>query len=217
MFKVLNDLCTPSRGTKHSACVDLYASEDVILDAMETKLVGLGVCIDLDFNTIRRDFNSLTEDKKDMFKRVFKGTHYLQLMLRSSLGKKGLILPNGVGVIDMDYCDEIKLIIHNPNAFNTWEFDRYVGGVRIEDGVIVNGEYSLGEAQVKASAMFGNDENTAFKLKKRYYSIKKGDRIAQVTLIEHKSYLFNIETNEVRNGGFGSTDNINSEEDGRNL
>ena len=35
--------------------------------------------------------------------------------------------------------------------------------------------------------------------------IKKGDRVAQITLLEQKSYLFGIESEEERNGGFGST------------
>ena len=35
--------------------------------------------------------------------------------------------------------------------------------------------------------------------------IKKGDKIAQITLTEHKSYLFGIETDTERAGGFGST------------
>ena len=37
--------------------------------------------------------------------------------------------------------------------------------------------------------------------------MKKGDKIAQCTLLEHKSYLFGIESEEVRVGGIGSTDN----------
>lgn len=35
--------------------------------------------------------------------------------------------------------------------------------------------------------------------------IKKGQRVAQITLLEHKSYLFGIDTEEERTGGFGST------------
>jgi len=38
------------------------------------------------------------------------------------------------------------------------------------------------------------------------YEIKKGDRIAQITLLEHKSYLFGIDSEVKRDGGFGSTD-----------
>jgi len=36
-------------------------------------------------------------------------------------------------------------------------------------------------------------------------TIKKGEKIAQITLLEHKSYLFNINTDAERDGGFGST------------
>ena len=46
MFKVLTKGCEPTRGSKYSACVDLYASEEVVIGAGETKLVGLGVVID---------------------------------------------------------------------------------------------------------------------------------------------------------------------------
>jgi len=48
------------------------------------------------------------------------------------------------------------------------------------------------------------------KLVKRYgrtvVQIKKGDKIAQILLKEHKGYLLGIETEEERVGGFGSTD-----------
>ena len=37
------------------------------------------------------------------------------------------------------------------------------------------------------------------------YEINKGDRIGQITLLEHKSYLFGISSEEERDGGFGST------------
>ncbi len=41
---------------------------------------------------------------------------------------------------------------------------------------------------------------------KREFILKKGDRIAQISLVEHKSYLFGIESETKRDGGFGSTD-----------
>jgi len=46
----------------------------------------------------------------------FKLSHYLELHPRSSLRAKKLIA--GVGVIDLDYKDEIKIIIHNPVTYN---------------------------------------------------------------------------------------------------
>ena len=152
MFKVLTEGCTPTRGTKYSACVDLYSSEDVVIGAGETKIIGLGVAIDeIELREIELDYKN----------NRFLSSHYLQVALRSSLGKAGLIMPNGVGIIDMDYRDEIKVIIHNPINYDQYEFE-----------------------------------------------IKKGQRIAQITLLEHKSYLFGIESDVVRNGGLGSTDTV---------
>lgn len=170
MFKVLTKGCEPERGSKYSACVDLFASEDMVIGAGETKLVGLGVCVD--FQETDNDFVDYNSSNVVMPLWQFKKSHYLQLMLRSSLGKKGLILPNGVGVIDLDYEDEIKMIIHNP-IITTFESD----------------------------------------LKHQVFEIKKGDKIGQITLIEHKSCLFGIDTDVERNGGFGSTD----KGDGKNV
>ena len=185
MFKVLKKGCEPTRGTKYSACVDLFSSEDCVIRAGETKVIGLGVCIDLEkliensngmFYSQSFDSNNGgwidSQFNKELFDE-FQASHYLQLMLRSSRGKKGLILPNGVGVIDLDYPDEIKLIVHNPT-----QTDDYI-------------------------------ENQTDNLSQLYYSeyeIKKGDKIAQITMLEHKSYLFGIDTEVERTSGIGSTD-----------
>jgi len=176
MFKVLTKECEPKRGSKYSACVDLYASEDCMIGAGETKLVGLGVCIDLE--KLEKSLGFHTEYYNDEALGTFLYSHYLQLMLRSSLGKKGLILPNNVGVIDLDYKDEIKMIIHNPIVTITKDLELLGAEEYNEMGCGLNWEYK----------------------------IKKGDKIGQITLLEHKSYLFGIESDVERNGGFGSTD-----------
>jgi len=172
MFRVLVDGCKPTRGSKYSACVDVYASEDVFLGAGATMLVGLGIAIDdIDGfvkNEMKQRYGLCGLDLEEKaYCDAFKKSHYIQLMLRSSLGKKGLILPNGVGVIDLDYKDEIKMIIHNPMQFKKLDNKHLELGVDFE--------------------------------------IKKGDRIGQITLLEHHGYLFGIETEEERDGGFGST------------
>jgi len=177
MFKkVTEDAILPTRGSKYSACVDVYANEDVIIGAGETKLVGLGICIDL--NKLSKQlyevsYSYLLQSRNEVLINEFDNFlnyHYLQLMLRSSLGTKGLILPNGVGVIDLDYKDELKMIVHNPyTRFSTFN--------------------NSGRGALDCIA----------------YNIKKGDRIGQITLLEHKSYLFGIESEDERDGGFGST------------
>ena len=147
MFKILDEACKPSRGSKFSACVDLRAREDMQIEGGKTVLIPLGVSFNID---------EFIANSGAMFPTNFKSKHYLQLMLRSSLSKE-LIIANGVGVIDLDYKDEIMIRVHNP---------------------------SRGYGSVK---------------------ITKGQRVAQITMLEHKSYLFGIETEDERVGGFGST------------
>ena len=106
MFKVLKNGTKPTKGSKYSAAIDLYSSEDVIMYAGSTALIGLGVCIDLEQltenlaqirNTRRRmkkgnskaTEQSLVEIKKSALNK-FKKAHYIQLEPRSSLRAKGL-------------------------------------------------------------------------------------------------------------------------------
>ena len=117
MFKVLKDYCHPVRGTKYSAYVDLFSAEDYIIGAGETEVIKLGVKID--FDKLYKSWYFYTEQNNisgswDMYLR----SHYLEVALRSSLGVKGLIIANGTGKVDLDYPDEIGLIVHNPINLN---------------------------------------------------------------------------------------------------
>ena len=170
MFKILDEVCTPTRATQYSAMVDLYARESVVIGAGETKIVPLGVKIDLDLllkkymshpNRCSLDGNYKIAKELD-----FQNSHFLELHPRSSLRAKGLII--GVGVIDLDYPDEIGLIVHNPITWNDVDF--------------------ICKKQTPYEAHF-----------------KKGDKVAQCTLKEHKGYLLGIESDAERSGGFGST------------
>ena len=195
MFKILDGACTPKRGTKYSAYVDLFAREDVTIGAGETKIVKLGVKLDMDFfesmfNPDKLDFKTAkvgglySDDELRIQKHQlhnFLKSHYLEIALRSSLGAKGLIISNGIGIIDLDYPDEIGLIVHNPLQISSRKYENLVsGGVRY-----LNGSY----------------------VSNRGFAIKKGDKVAQCTLKEHKGYLMGYETETLRTGGFGSTDN----------
>ena len=115
MFKILDEKCIPKRATKYSAYVDLFAREDVVIGAGETKIVPLGVKIDL----IGLTNKLLIPSRSERFLRV----HYLEIALRSSLAVKGLIIANGIGIVDLDYPNEIGLIVHKPLSagedFNT--------------------------------------------------------------------------------------------------
>lgn len=117
MFEILKDYCQPVRGTKYSAYVDLFSAEDITIGAGETKIIKLGVKIDLD--SLYRSWYFYTEQNNisgswEMYLR----SHYLEVALRSSLGVKGLIIANGTGKVDLDYPNEIGLIVHNPIDLN---------------------------------------------------------------------------------------------------
>jgi len=189
MFKILDEVCTPTRGTKYSAAVDLRAREDVVIGAGKTALVPLGIKID---EILLRDIAVMhyamgqIPHRYDEVLDKFRKRHYLQLMLRSSLGKRGLILPNGVGIIDIDYKDEIMMVVHNPIIYI--------------DEII---DFNCDEDYIELDYMGVSDSDKY--VCSQEFTIKKGDRVAQITLLEHKSYLFDIDSNEVRNGGFGST------------
>jgi len=186
MFKkIKEDAKLPTKATKFSAGVDVYANEDCVICAGETAIVRLGIAIDLEMNAIDYNFIRYTDAEKNRVKNNFMASHYIQLMLRSSLGKKGLIIPNGVGTIDLDYKDEIKMIIHSPiiSANNT------TVAVKSDTVSITPNLNGIGDGV------------------EGRYSIKKGERIGQLILLEHKSYLFGIESEEERTGGFGSTGN----------
>ena len=178
MFKVLDEVCQPTRATKYSAMVDLYAREDVVICAGETKIVPLGVKIDTDFFTYeigKIDVSAggivTSPDNASEVINNFLKSHYLELHPRSSLRAKGLII--GVGVVDLDYNLEIGLIVHNP----------------LRTGQIHTG--------------YG-DKKLGIDIYK-FFEINKGDKVAQCTLKEHKGYLLGIESDTERSGGFGST------------
>lgn len=109
MLKETVSWCKPTKATKYSACVDLYAKEDIIIGAGCTSIVNLGVKIDL--GLIDREFLGINACKNDIacmqIWERFLRSHFLELHPRSSLRAKGLII--GVGVIDLDYVSHCKL------------------------------------------------------------------------------------------------------------
>lgn len=87
------DVALPAYHSAGAAAMDLVANEDVVVAPGEVRLVGTGLVV-----------------------RVPHG-YFLAIVARSSLPiKKGLIVANGVGVVDSDYCgpeDEVKVEVLN--------------------------------------------------------------------------------------------------------
>ena len=163
MFKVLDEVCKPTKGSKYSAAIDLNAREDIIIGAGETVKVPLGVKLDLE--EIINSNDEIYNNPDNFLK-----SHYLELEPRSGMRLKGITA--GTGIIDLDYKDEICIVFHNLLTF---------------------------KAIVKWIFSFGRNKSV--------FKISKGDKIAQILLKEHKTYLVGIESDEERTGGFGSTGN----------
>ena len=137
MFKVMEGGFEPVRSTKYSAYVDLFSAEDVAIGAGETKVIKLGIKLDLD--KLYRSWYFYTEQNNisgswDMYL----SSHYLEVALRSSLAVKGLIIANGIGIIDLDYPDEIGLIVHNPTKIAYEKAEDTSGYVECDDNFIIN-------------------------------------------------------------------------------
>lgn len=161
MFRVLDEVCKPTKGSKYSAAIDLYAREDVVIGASETVKVPLGVKLDLE--EIINSNDEIYNNPDNFLK-----SHYFELEPRSGMRLKGITA--GTGIIDLDYKDEICIVFHNLLTF---------------------------KAIVKWIFSFGRNKSV--------FKISKGDKIAQILLKGHKTYLTGIDTEEERTGGFGST------------
>ena len=101
---------------------------------------------------------------------------------------KGLI--SGTGIIDIDYKDEIEIILSNPIQYIDKVIDIEEGADYIEIDYLGSPSSREDGIEVKYSSSF---------------KIKKGDKIAQIMLKEHKTWLLGISTEDKRVGGFGST------------
>lgn len=182
MFKLIENGITPKIKTEYSSSSDLCTRVDVAIKPGETKIIPLGVKIDLSYferlqNEARLTFSemkALSYPQSDIDNCIesyenFLKSHFFELKLRSSLAaKKGLIINNGVGEIDADYPDEIGLIVHNP-------------------------------LRLKPDSNEIDFENII--------EFKAGDPVAQIKLMRHENDLSPKEykTFEKRIGGFGST------------
>lgn len=91
-YKKMNDgVPAPAYAKPGDAGMDLCATEDVMIWPGEWKKVGSGIAV-----AIPRGFVGL-------------------VVPRSGLGCKGLVLKNGIGVIDSGYRGEIGLTLYNNN------------------------------------------------------------------------------------------------------
>lgn len=104
------DLPTPKYATAHSAGMDLYAAEDVVIGPQYRVLVSTGISVKLPEG------------------------YEMQLRPRSGLAlKNGITLLNSPGTIDSDYIGPIKVILYNTDKFTEFKVNR---GDRICQAVV---------------------------------------------------------------------------------
>ena len=155
--KMHEDAVVPFKKHHNDAGFDLCAIEDIIIPPGETKVIKLGIGFDIP-----------------------KG-HMLQLCARSSISKKGLIISNGVGIIDEGYKGEVAIALHNPlHSALTQDF--------LDNGAaVVKKVVNLESGKL----------------------VRKGERIAQVVLVPvvypELEEVHELEESERGTGGFGST------------
>ena len=84
--KLDSEALVPTQGSAQAAGWDLYALEEVVVKRNVSSMIRTGLAI------------AIPEGWEG------------QIRCRSSLGKKGLIMPNGIGTIDSDYRGELMVL-----------------------------------------------------------------------------------------------------------
>ena len=119
MFKTINNGILPKRFSKYSAGFDVCSNEDIVIVAGETKLIGLGIAIDLQkyYECFDKSPNpsfeeAMKRDPQDFFFTRAMREYYLELHIDDRLVEKGLIAPPKI--VNLDCVDEIKMAVHNP-------------------------------------------------------------------------------------------------------
>ena len=84
--KLNSEAIIPTQGSPQAAGWDLYALEETIVKRNTSSMIKTGLAIAIPIG--------------------WEG----QIRCRSSLGKKGMIMPNGIGTIDSDYRGELMVL-----------------------------------------------------------------------------------------------------------
>ncbi|MAR93891.1 MAG: dUTP diphosphatase [Euryarchaeota archaeon] len=84
--KLSDDAKLPTQGSQQAAGWDLYALEETIVERRKSSMIKTGLAV------------AIPEGWEG------------QIRCRSSLGKKGMIMPNGIGTIDSDYRGELMVL-----------------------------------------------------------------------------------------------------------
>lgn len=186
MLKVIENCKTPTRGTQFSAGIDLYAREDITIEVGETAIIPLGVMIDDEF--IKNAVKNYYADE-DIY--VVDGG--VTPIGAAGLEKYKKFMKSHVFKLYIRSSLTVKngLIIANGTGIIDMDYNK-------EIGIIICNPFGK-KTEWRDGSYVGQPQPSAD------YKIKAGDKVAQIILEEHKSHLFEIDSDIVRNGGYGST------------
>jgi dUTP pyrophosphatase len=132
--RLCKDAILPSKGTAHSAGLDMYSTDDRLIAPRETCIIETGIRIHLPPDS------------------------YAQLQSRSGLALKGIFVEGGV--IDVDYTGTIKVIITNSSqdSFQIRKGHRIAQLIihRIHICEVVEGNNSIDNYLSRGTAGFGS-------------------------------------------------------------
>lgn len=89
ILKLDRSVLSPKRGTECAAGWDIHTNASMLFDPGQTKVMPTGICLGIPRG------------------------HYVAIVPRSSVSKRGLIIPNAPATIDEDYTGEIKVMLTN--------------------------------------------------------------------------------------------------------
>lgn len=124
----------PTRATSGAAGYDLYSTVDVIIQPGQTVQIDTNLSFEIPQG------------------------YYFCLVPRSSLGKKGLIIPNSPATIDEDYRGSISVILFNTGKYPIpiWPEDRIAQIILLAYNKFDLEEFSELSATERGSGGFGS-------------------------------------------------------------
>lgn len=120
-YKLHTNATMPKYATEHSACFDLFAH------LMDSRGVARAIQMVSDVNMLHMEYPTQVETGMQIcipggytaliptgLVAQIPSNYSLRIHLRSSVAlKRGLYLPNGEGIIDSDYYDELFMLVRN--------------------------------------------------------------------------------------------------------
>ncbi|MCS7317208.1 MAG: dUTP diphosphatase [Candidatus Dojkabacteria bacterium] len=136
----------PQHQTRLSAGFDIASNEDYILQPGEIKAISTGLFFNQNYFLIKQEKSTPSIPNK------FRQLPFLMIVSRSSLALKGIVVNNAPGIVDLDYPDEIKVILRN----QTNEPFEIKTGMRIAQGIFVDCFQMLSVKEEERKGGFGS-------------------------------------------------------------